>query len=188
MLIGYARVSAHDQDTTIQINALHAIGCTTIYEEKASGATRTARFQLQACLDALQPGDVLVVYKVDRIARSLTDLLAIVDDLKARNVSIRSLTEPFDNSSPMGLFFVQMLGAFAQLERAMIRERCAAGIAAAKAKGVRLGRPSVISDQAKKTALRMRADGHSLHDIARHLAVTYDAVCSYIARAEGRKK
>lgn len=146
-LVGYARVSTQDQETNLQMDALHAAGVTHIYEEKASGATVERRRVLKRCLANMQPGQVLVVYKIDRIARSLTDLLAILDDLKARGASIRSLTEPLDTSTPMGMFVLQILGAVAQLERSIIRERSIAGQQAAKARGKHCGRPCSVDPQ-----------------------------------------
>lgn len=147
MLIGYARVSTQEQETKLQLDALRAAGVTEIFEEKASGASVDHRLGLKRCLRRLGRGDILVVYKIDRIARSLTDLLSILDKLKRRGASIRSLTEPLDTSSAMGLFVIQILGAVAQLERSIIRERSIAGQAAAKARGKHCGRPLSVSPE-----------------------------------------
>jgi len=123
MNVGYARVSTQDQDTALQLDALHRAGCSVIFEEKASGASRRGRRELARCLASLQRGDVLVVYKIDRIARSLFDLLEILRQLEASGAVIRSITEPLDTGlAGMGVFMLQMLGAVAQLERSMIRE------------------------------------------------------------------
>lgn len=145
MKIGYARVSTQDQDTALQLDALTAAGCTTIYEEKASGASTSGRPVLASCLASLKEGDTLTVYKLDRIARSLFGLLDILRQLRERNASIKSLTEPIDTSTSMGLFMVQVLGAVAQLERSMIIERSIAGQRAAMARGVHCGRPRALS-------------------------------------------
>jgi DNA invertase Pin-like site-specific DNA recombinase len=137
-LVGYARVSTEEQETHLQVDALARVGVTEVFQEKASSVG--ARPQLKLCLARLKRGDVLVVYKLDRIARSLKDLLHILDQLKAVGAEIRSLNEPLDTSSPLGVFMIQMLGAVAQLERSMIRERSIAGMLAAHARGVQLGR------------------------------------------------
>lgn len=142
MLVGYARVSTLDQDTALQVAALNASGVSRIFEEKVSGVA--ARPSLERALYTLRSGDVFVVYKVDRVARSLADLIRVVDRVAAAGASIRSLTEPIDTSTPVGLAFLHILGTFAQLERSMIRERCAAGRAAALARGVRIGRPRKV--------------------------------------------
>lgn len=138
-LIGYARVSTQDQDTALQRDALARAGVVVVFDEKASGAS-TERPILRQCLASLTRGDVLVVWKIDRIARSLKHLLSILDQLALVGAEIRSLNEPLDTSSPLGVFMIQMLGAVAQLERSMIRERAIAGMLAAHARGVPLGR------------------------------------------------
>ena len=115
MFIGYARVSTQDQDTALQIDALKKAGCQKIYEEKASGATRRGRAELARCLASLGKGDVLVVYKIDRIARSLFDLLDILGQLERVGATIKSITEPLDTTNSMGVFVIQILGAVAQL-------------------------------------------------------------------------
>ncbi len=143
MLIGYARVSTIEQETRLQLDALKAAGVSRIFAEKTSAIG--PRPELQRALAALRPGSVLVVYRLDRLARSLKDLLHLLDTLKAAGCAVKSLTEPIDTSSAMGEFILQVLGAVAQLERAIIRERCAAGRVAAKARGQVWGRPRVLS-------------------------------------------
>ena len=146
MLIGYARVSTQDQDTALQIDALKKAGCQKIYEEKASGATRRGRAELARCLSSLGKGDVLVVYKIDRIARSLFDLLDILGQLERVGATIKSITEPLDTTNSMGVFVIQILGAVAQLERSMIRERSIAGQQAARARGRTPGRARSLTE------------------------------------------
>ena len=145
MKIGYARVSTQDQDTALQLDALRSVGCEVIYEEKASGASRRGRRELARCLSSLRRDDVLVVYKIDRIARSLFDLLEILRQLDAVGATIKSVTEPLDTTNSMGVFVVQILGAVAQLERSMIRERSIAGQRAARDRGRIPGRERVLS-------------------------------------------
>lgn len=143
--IGYARVSTQDQDTALQLDALTKSGCSTIYQEKASGSTRRGRQELARCLASLTKGDVLVVYKIDRIARSLFDLLDILRHLESVGATIKSVTEPLDTTNSMGVFVVQILGAVAQLERSMIRERSIAGQIAARERGRVPGRSRDLS-------------------------------------------
>lgn len=145
MLIGYARVSTQDQDTALQMDALARAGCERVFQEKASGASRRGRQELARCLASLCKGDVLVVYKIDRIARSLFDLLDILRQLDAVGALIKSVTEPLDTTSSMGVFMIQILGAVAQLERSMIRERSIAGQVAARERGRLPGRIRALS-------------------------------------------
>ncbi|MDZ4073661.1 MAG: recombinase family protein [Hylemonella sp.] len=145
MLIGYARVSTNDQDTALQLDALKKARVRVIFNESGSGVG--PRPELQRALNRLCAGDTLVVWKLDRVARGLGDLLTILARLKASGASIRSLTEPIDTSSPIGEFTFQILGAVAQLERSMIRERVMAGQAAAKARGKRWGPPRTLSEE-----------------------------------------
>src|SRR6187551_2304914 len=140
MLLGYARVSkADDQDTAAQVSALKAAGCTRIYEEKASGG-RWDRPELHWVLDHLRAGDVLVVWKLDRLSRSLKDLLHILEKVEAAGADFRSLTEAIDTTGPAGRMLMQMLGSFAEFERAMVRERTRMGLKAAAARGRKGGR------------------------------------------------
>lgn len=138
MIYGYARVSTKEQETRMQVDALIAAGALDIRQEKCSSVGE--RPELRRLLSELRQGDVLVVYKMDRVARSLKDLLNILDQLTLAGAAIRSLTEPLDTSGPIGIFMVQVLGAVAQLERSIIRERSVAGQIAAYKRGVMLGR------------------------------------------------
>lgn len=162
MLLGYARVSTAEQDVSSQVNALRRAGVRKIVEEWRSGAEE--RPELEKLLNRLKPGDTLVVYKVDRLARSLRDLLRVLDLVSARGAIFKSLTEPIETGTPAGVMLVQLLGAFAQFERAIIRERCEAGRVAAVGRGVRFGRPPKL-DRAE--VLRLVGAGHSQSDIAR---------------------
>lgn len=137
MLVGYARVSTLDQETDLQFDALRRAGVKKIYSEKTSGVS--ARPQLQRLLAELKFGDQLVVYKLDRLARSLRDLLGIIERLDGMSCDFKSLTEPIDTSSPAGRLMLQILGAVAEFERSLIRERSIAGQVAAFNRGVKLG-------------------------------------------------
>ncbi len=134
MMIGYARVSTEDQDTAAQVAALKAGGCERIYREKASGG-RWDRPELHRLLDQLRKGDVLVVWKLDRLSRSLRDVLTIMERLGEAGAGFRSLTEAIDTTTPAGRMMMQMVGAFAEFERAMLRERTKAGLDAARQEG-----------------------------------------------------
>ena len=139
MLIGYARVSTDDQNLELQRAALGEAGCTRIYEEKLSGANRN-RPELVRLLDHLRGGDVVVVYRLDRLARSTRDLLEIAEQLRETDAGLRSLSEPWANTtSPAGRMVLTVFAGIAEFERALIHERTGAGRAAARARGVRFG-------------------------------------------------
>jgi len=141
---GYARVSTLDQDLTLQLTTLKAAGCSVVRAEKASGTRRDGRTELQVLLDFLQPGDVLMVTRIDRLARSMKDLQDIVHELKARGVSLKATEQPIDTATAAGKAFLDMLGVFAEFETNLRRERQLEGIRAAKAKGIYKGRkPSI---------------------------------------------
>jgi DNA invertase Pin-like site-specific DNA recombinase len=142
MLIGYARVSTKDQDRALQIDALKAAGCDKIFEETASGA-KTDRPQLAAALEFMREGDCLVVWKLDRLARSMRQLIETVEDLRARKINFRSLTEDMNTATASGELMFHIFGALAQFERSLIRERVNAGLVAARSRGRVGGRPSV---------------------------------------------
>lgn len=186
MLIGYARVSTRHQETTLQLDALAAAGVTVIYQEKASSVG--TRPQLQACLERLASGDVFVVYKIDRVARSLKDLLSIIERVEASGASIRSLTEPLDTTSPMGSFVLQILGAVAQLERSMIRQRSIAGQVAAVKRGVKFGRPLALTPEQETEARAMLEAGQTRAAVCRHFGVTRIVIERIWDELHGRKK
>lgn len=170
MLIGYARVSTTDQETRLQLDAFGAAGVDTVYQEKASAVGR--RPQLRKALKSLRPGDTLVVWKIDRLARSLRDLLDIMETLRESGCSFRSLTEPIDTSTSMGVFVLQILGAVAQLERSIIRERVIAGQTAAMARGKRWGPPRTMdARQESKLVRQYLRGGHTYSSIARKFEV-----------------
>ena len=172
---GYARVSTSDQDPAAQIDALRAVGCDPIFVEHASGATMQ-RPEWQACNRGLGAGDTLTVVRIDRLGRSLTDLVSTLDDLAARGVHFRSLTEGIDTSTPLGRMFYQLAAAFAEYERALIRERTCAGIDAARAAGRRIGRPPALTNEQRTLARRLRDQGEGVAAIARILKVSPSTV------------
>lgn len=172
---GYARVSTDDQDPAAQIDALRAAGCDPIFVEHASGATMQ-RPEWQACNRGLGRGDTLTIVRIDRLGRSLADLMSTLDDLAARGVHFRSLDEKIDTSTALGRMFYQLAGAFAEYERTLIRERTCAGIDAARAAGRRIGRPPALTNEQRDFARRLRAQGEGVATIARILAVSPSTV------------
>jgi len=146
-LLGYARVSkGDDQSNAAQLAALERAGCARLFEETASGG-RWDRPVLQDLMRQLRPGDVVVVWKLDRLSRSLKDLLHLMERIEAAGAGFRSLTEAIDTTTPAGRMMMQMVGAFAEFERAMIRERTSAGLAQARAEGRVGGRRSKLRDK-----------------------------------------
>ena len=161
-LIGYARVSTDEQTTAPQMEPLRAAGCTVILEEHASGGDRS-RPVLHKAIERCRKGDVLVVVRLDRLARSLAHLLQVIERLEARGAGFRSLGDPIDTTSPQGRFALQVLGAAAELEKALIRERTIQGVRAAKAAGKRPGNHGVMAGdpQALRTVAAARDEART---------------------------
>ena len=170
MKIGYARVSTTDQNPALQLAALKREGCEKIFTDKASGALRK-RPELEKCLKRLNAGDVLVVWKLDRLGRSLRDLITLLDDLKGQGVRFKSLTESIDTHTPTGRAMWQMIGVLAELERSLIRERTQAGRAAAIKRGVKMGRKPKLSLQQIAHAQKLIDNGESPAYVAQLLKV-----------------
>jgi DNA invertase Pin-like site-specific DNA recombinase len=167
-VIGYARVSTNDQDLSIQEAALRAAGCEVIRAEKRSGTSTAGRTELQTVLDFLRTGDVLMVTRIDRLARSIGDLQDILRVLKARGASLRATEQPIDTSTAAGKCFLDMLGVFAEFETNLRRERQLEGIAKAKAAGVYQGRkPSIDA----ANVARLKAAGLGASEIAKRLRI-----------------
>ncbi len=152
MKIGYARVSTKDQDLSLQIDALENVGCKKIYREQISGSTRD-RPELQHLLEHLREGDVVVVWKLDRLARSMKDLVNLVNEIQAKGAGLSSLNDQIDTTTPHGKFTFHIFAALAEFERDIIRERTNAGLAAARARGRKGGRPKGLSKKAHHTAI-----------------------------------
>ena len=171
MLIGYARVSTQDQDPGLQLDALTEAGCERVFKEKASGAQRD-RPQLTAVLEHLRRDDTLVVWKLDRLARSLKQLIETVERLEDKGIGFRSLTENIDTTSPGGRLIFHIFGALAEFERTIIRERTVAGLRAARARGRLGGRPSSLTGTDLAAAKAMLADPEiTVVEVARRLKV-----------------
>jgi DNA invertase Pin-like site-specific DNA recombinase len=169
MRIGYARVSSDTQDYSAQIEALKAAGCERLFSEKASGKSTAGRPELAKALKAMGPGDILVVTKLDRVARSARDLLNIViGELDSRGCGFLSLGEGWcDTTSEMGRFMLTVMSGIAELERDLIRKRCVAGIARAKANGKRFGRPVVLDQGQRRKIAERYAKGETIAALAR---------------------
>ena len=177
--VGYAGVSTLDQDPALQLDALTAAGCGKVFEDRASGA-RTDRPGLQKALDYAREGDVLIVWKLDRLGRSLPHLIETVSALEKRAVGFRSLTEAIDTTTPGGRLVFHLFGALGQFERDLIRERTRAGLAAAEARGRKGGRKPVITADKLKRAREIIDKGLTVREAAVRLKVgktaLYDAL------------
>lgn len=181
MQVGYARVSTEDQSNAMQIAALKGAGCEMIFQESASGAQRD-RTKLQEALQYLRHSDTLVVWKMDRLARSLRQLIETVDQLGERDIGFISLTEDINTTTAGGKLVFHVFGALAEYERSLIGERTKSGLASAKAKGVRLGRPAVMSSDQIEMAKKLKsAGGHSMQAIADQLGVSRSTLYRVLA-------
>lgn len=177
--VGYARVSTSDQDAALQHDALTEAGCARIYTDSASGAL-TERPQLAAALDHLHPGDTLVVWRLDRLGRSLRHLIETVEQLEQRGVGFRSLRESIDTTTPGGRLVFQVFGALAEFEPELIRERTMAGLAAAR--GRVGGRPLAMTPAKLRQAKAMRDEGRSVSEIAEVIGVGWATIYRHLGQ------
>lgn len=171
MLIGYARVSTTDQSLDAQVDALEAAGVEKIYKEKVSGKNQE-RPELRKMLEHLRRGDVVVVTKFDRLARSIRDLLEIVETIKERDAGFRSLGEQIDTTNPAGRLIFHVFASIAEFERERIIERTKEGLEAAKRRGRVGGRPPALSSEARAQVDALRKEGRSVAEIARLFRVS----------------
>ena len=182
-LLGYARVSTNDQDASLQHDALKAAGCIKIFSDKASGSL-DRRPELDRLLDQLRPGDTIVVWRLDRLGRSLKHLIQIVEDLADRGVGFRSLTESIDTTTAGGKLIFSIFGALAEFERALIRERTMAGLSAARARGRVGARPPVMTPDKIKVARQLyEAKELTVEEIARTIGVSRKTVYRHLESA-----
>lgn len=182
MLVGYVRVSTIDQEDSLQIDALKQAGCGRIFRDKVSGA-KTARPGLQEAVDFLREGDSLVVWRLDRLGRSLKHLLETVALLEERGIGFRSLQEAIDTTTSGGRLIFHIFGALAEFERNLIRERTMAGLRAARARGRKGGRPRKLDD--KKTTLAFRLydeKKHTVKEICQMMGVSKPTLYAYLRR------
>jgi DNA invertase Pin-like site-specific DNA recombinase len=179
-LIGYARVSTKGQNLDIQIRALTAAGCLRVFADKLSGKN-AARPELEACLDYLRPGDTLVVTRLDRLSRSLQDLITTVADLRRRGAGFRSLHEALDTTTPGGRLVFHVFAALAEFIRELIVEGTHEGLAAARARGIRLGRPPAMTPETIRQARALLTQpDESVSSIARLLGVSRATLYKHI--------
>lgn len=183
MKIGYARVSTKDQSLELQIDALQKAGCEKIYQEIASGA-RSDRPALTTMLDHLRSGDILVIWKLDRLGRSLNHLVALVNQLLAKDIGLQSLQDPIDTTTPQGRLSFNLFASLAEFERDLIRERTQAGLSAARARGRNGGRPKGLPKKAEATACAAETlykEGLlSVDEIAQKLGIAKSTLYSYL--------
>lgn len=183
MLVGYARVSTQDQNPALQLDALNGAGCEKVFTEKASGALRE-RPQLKAALDYMRSGDTLVVWKLDRLARSIKQLIETVEEMGERGIGLRSLTEAIDTTTAGGKLVFHVFAALAEFERGVIRERTKAGLEAARARGKLGGRPPALksADLAAAKAL-LRDPEITVAEVAKRLGVVPSTLYRHLPKA-----
>ena len=182
-VIGYARVSTEDQNLDLQRDALERAGCGRIYEDRASGA-RVARPGLALALEVARAGDQIVVWRLDRLGRSMTDLIALTRQLQDRGVELRSLTEGIDTATINGKFAFHLFAALAEFERALTRERTQAGLAAARARGRKGGRPKLLPPEKRRHAVALyQGKKHSIAEICRLMGISKPTLYSYVDEA-----
>lgn len=186
MLIGYARVSTSKQETDLQIDALRRAGVDRIVQEKTSSVGR--RPELHRLLDGLVPGDRLLVFKLDRLARSLKDLLYILERLEKASAGFASLSEPIDTATPAGRLMLQMLGAVAEFERSLITERSRAGQISAIERGVKFGRPLALTKEQQCQAVAMVEAGQTVSSVSRHFGVSNGVVDRLLGKIKPRER
>lgn len=189
-LIGYARISTVEGAQVLdrQLDALNTAGCERIFEDRASGA-KTDRTGLAACLDFLRKGDVLVVLDLDRLGRLAAELITLIDQLAVRGVAFRALNAPMDTTTPTGRAFLQIQAAFAEMERNIIRQRVKEGLAAARARGRKGGRPRVMTTDKLRYAQHLMADStRSIPDICAELGGVKPSTLYHYLYADGSLK
>lgn len=185
MLIGYARVSTQDQSMDLQHTSLTQATCEKIYEDKMSG-TRSERPGLKTALEVLREGDTLVVWKLDRLGRSVKGLIDLVNDLSDRGVHFKSLTDSIDTSTPSGRFFFHVMATLAQMERELIVERTRAGLIAARQQGRTGGRKRKMTDSKIESAQKLLANGIAPKEVARNLGVSIPTLYRWVPASSTR--
>jgi DNA invertase Pin-like site-specific DNA recombinase len=172
MLIGYARVSTTDQTSALQLDALKAAGCERVFADEGFSGSASKRPALDKALATLKPGDVLTVWKLDRLGRSLSHLIQIAEDLGKRGIGFRSLSEAIDTTTPQGVLIFNIMGALAQFERSLIIERTRAGLAAARLRGTKVGRKPKLTLEQIEHAKKLIDAGESPSRVARTMGVS----------------
>ncbi|RZN52418.1 recombinase family protein [Escherichia sp. E13S3] len=184
MLVGYARVSTDDQNLNLQRDALQVAGCEKIFEDQISGA-KAERPGLQDVLAFARPGDTLVIWRLDRLSRSLKDLIEMVKLLESKNIGLKSLQESIDTTSSSGMLIFHLFGALAEFERNLTRERTQAGLQAARARGRKGGRPKVLNKDKQALAVRLYDEKkHTVAQICELMGVSRPTLYKYIDEAK----
>lgn len=178
---GYARVSTQDQHLDLQLDALRKAGCEQVFKDHGVGGVSRKRVELQAVLKKVRPGDMLIVWRLDRLARSMFELVNIVKDLHERDVAFRSLCEYIDINSAFGELVLHILSAIAHFERSLIVERTRAGMQAARERGVKIGRPRALDDNELEEALSRIHNGRSVRDAAVELGIGTSTLYRYVS-------
>ena len=182
MLVGYARVSTQDQNLELQLDALNKIGCEKLYQDQMSGS-KNNRPGLQLALEILRKGDTLVVWKLDRLGRSVKGLIDMVNKLQQDEVHFKSITDNVDTSTPSGRFFFHVMASLAQMERELVAERTRAGLAAAKAQGRVGGRKRKMTKSKIESAKKLLSSGILPKDVAHNLGVSVPTLYRWIPAA-----
>jgi DNA invertase Pin-like site-specific DNA recombinase len=185
MLIGYARVSTHEQTLALQQDALQQAGCHKLFTDTASGAT-TERIGLNEALNYVRKGDTLVAWRLDRLGRSLRHLITTMTDLEERGIGFKSLTENIDTTTSGGKLIFHIFGALAEFERNLIRERTQAGLVASRTRGQKGGRPKALSSKQLSIALDLYEKRHRIADICRTLKISRATLYRSIKAENGR--
>ena len=184
MLIGYARVSTDDQNLDLQRDALQAVGCERVFEDMVSGA-RADRTGLVTLMSMLRAGDTVVIWRLDRLGRSLKNLIELVERLESAKVGLRSLQENIDTTSSGGKLVFHLFGALAEFERNLIRERTQAGLLAARARGRMGGRPKRLDPAKLALALKLhRERNHTVEEICKMMGISKSTLYNYLDKAE----
>ena len=184
MLIGYARVSTDDQSLNLQRDALQQAGCQKIYEDHLSGV-KAARPGLNLALEMARSGDVLVVWRLDRLGRSLKDLIQLTETLKEQGIGLQSLQESITTTSSSGQLIFHLFGALAEFERNLIRERTQAGLTAARARGRKGGRPKVLDPAKRQLAVKLYHERQiTIDEICRMMGISKPTLYQYVAEAQ----
>jgi DNA invertase Pin-like site-specific DNA recombinase len=180
MFVGYVRISTIEQNVDLQDDALKKAGCTKLFHDVASGG-KSDRPGLSAALEFIRDGDILVIWRLDRLGRSLSDLLQVVTKLETRNIGLRSLTEAIDTTTSGGRLVFQIFGAIAEFERNLIRERTHAGLSAARARGRLGGRPKTLDTQKVALAKRLYEEKkHTVKEICNLVGVSKPCLYDYL--------
>jgi DNA invertase Pin-like site-specific DNA recombinase len=183
LFIGYSRVSSQEQNLDLQLEALQQAGCNKIYEDKASG-TKAERPGLTLALEVLRKGDTLVVWKLDRLGRTVKQLVVFVSGFEEKGIHLRSLTDAIDTTTPSGRFFFHIMASLSQMERELLLERTQAGLNAARARGRTGGRKRKMTEYKMLSAKKLLAAGTPPKDVANHLGVSVPTLYRWIPGAK----